>query len=314
MNNGNQESTTTKENHWFNLMMIVIYTLIGMFVAQFIGLILILPFFGFDLTTAMLKLTDTSTADARLPLLIVQGVTAMGAFVIAPYLFLRRYKPYGVGKLISVDKEILLPVILVFGITISFMFVNSLFIEWNKGIDFPDFMSAFEEYAKEQESNLEKLTIYLTTFDNTFQFILGILIISVIPAFGEELLFRGVIQNELQLATKNIHLAIWLSAFAFGLFHFQFYGLVPRMLLGVLFGYLYYWSGSLLYAIIGHFINNGFTLVMLYLFQLGIIDYDIQATESTPLSTVIIFFIIGTVLSIIFIRYNQNRTTAILNE
>ena len=112
MNNGNQESTTTKENHWFNLMMIVIYTLIGMFVAQFIGLILILPFFGFDLTTAMLKLTDTSTADARLPLLIVQGVTAMGAFVIAPYLFLRRYKPYGVGKLISVDKEILLPVIL----------------------------------------------------------------------------------------------------------------------------------------------------------------------------------------------------------
>src|SRR5690554_5832087 len=107
----------------------------------------------------------------------------------------------------------------------------------------------------------------MTRFDNAGDFILALIVIGLIPAVGEELLFRGLVQNQIGAITKNIHVAIWLAAFLFSTFHFQFYGFVPRMFLGVLFGYLYYWSGNLFIAMLAHFINNGLTLILLYMYQ-----------------------------------------------
>ncbi|MEM8893841.1 MAG: CPBP family intramembrane glutamic endopeptidase, partial [Bacteroidota bacterium] len=207
-----------------------------------------------------------------------------------------------------------MPALLAVAITICFMFVNSIFIEWNQGIDFPDALDWFENYAQEQEDSLEQITIFLTSFDSTWKFIVSLIVIALIPAVGEEFLFRGLIQNEVHRATRNIHVAIWGSAFFFAFFHLQFYGLVPRMLLGALFGYLYYWSGSLTYASIAHFVNNGFTLVMLYLYQIDLIDFDIQETESTPLETVVIFFIIGSLLTYLFVRHQHQKTLSPPND
>lgn len=313
MNIDNPPDSTTKTNHWFNLVMIVVYAVIGLFVGNFVGLIAILPFYGFDAMEALVQVTNIGNPDSRLPLMIMQGTTALFAFILAPYWFLKKYKTSSLSKLFSIPADFLLPGVVVIAITISFMFVNSIFIEWNQGIDFPDALDWFEQYAMEQEETLEKVTIFLTSFENFWQFLIAFIVIAMIPALGEELLFRGVIQNEVLKATKNIHLAIWGSAFFFAFFHLQFYGLVPRMLLGALFGYLYYWSGSLIYASIAHFVNNGFTLVMLYLYQQEIISFDIQETESTPLETVVIFLIIGGILTYIFVRYHQKKLIP-LNE
>jgi membrane protease YdiL (CAAX protease family) len=60
----------------------------------------------------------------------------------------------------------------------------------------------------------------------------------------------------------------------------QFFGFVPRMLLGALFGYLYYWSGNLWIAILAHFVNNGFSVLMLYFYQQGVSELDMNSTES----------------------------------
>lgn len=304
MNIDNPADTTKKTNHWFNLVMIVVYALIGLFVGNFVGLIAILPFYGFDPMEALVQVTNIGNPDSRLPLMIMQGLTAFFAFILAPYWFLKRHKSDSISSLLASPTDWMLPAVLVLGITISFMFVNSPFIEWNQGVDFPEALDWFERYASEQEETLKQLTLFLTSFDSIWQFLVALLVIALIPALGEELLFRGLIQRELFKASGNVHVAIWGAAFFFAFFHLQFYGLVPRMLLGALFGYLYHWSGRLVYASLAHFVNNGFTLLMLYLYQQGVISFDIQETESTPLETVVIFLIIGGILTYIFVRYH----------
>ena len=76
----------------------------------------------------------------------------------------------------------------------------------------------------------------MTDFNST-RSALGLLVIALLPAIGEELVFRGILQRELWRGTLNIHVAIWVSAAIFSAIHMQFYGFVPRLLLGALFGY-----------------------------------------------------------------------------
>jgi hypothetical protein len=96
-----------------------------------------------------------------------------------------------------------------------------------------------------------------------------------------------MLQPLLQRATHNAHTAIWISAFLFSALHMQFFGFVPRMLLGALFGYLYSWSGNLIVPMFAHFINNGFSVILLYLHQLGKVNIDLESTEAAPWPVVI---------------------------
>jgi hypothetical protein len=95
----------------------------------------------------------------------------------------------------------------------------------------------------------------------------------------------------------------------FSAFHLQFFGFVPRMLLGALFGYLYYWSGNLLMPIFAHFINNGFSVLMLYLNQLGVVDIDIDSTETAPWPAVVGFTVLGIALLYYFKFYHDKKRT-----
>ena len=97
-------------------------------------------------------------------------------------------------------------------------------------IKFPEFMSGFEQWAIQEEERLAKLTAAITDFKSTGELLLGIFVIALLPAIGEELVFRGMIQRELWRGTLNIHLAIWISAAIFSAIHMQFYGFIPRLL------------------------------------------------------------------------------------
>jgi membrane protease YdiL (CAAX protease family) len=166
--------------------------------------------------------------------------------------------------------------------TITFMAPNSVFAHWNLKFHFPDFLGGFDSWARSLEDQQERLTKYLTEFSSLGEFLLAFVIIAIFPALGEEFLFRGMIQTQLHKASKNIHIAIWTSAILFSAFHVQFFGFVPRMLLGAIFGYLYYWSGNLLMPMFAHFVNNGFAVLMIYLNQQKIIEADIESTDYMP--------------------------------
>ena len=119
-----------------------------------------------------------------------------------------------------------------------------------------------------------------------------------------------MIQNELHKATNNIHVSIWFAAVLFSAIHFQFFGFVPRMLLGALFGYLYYWSGSLMLAILAHFVNNAVSVVALYLYQQGTFSFDVESQESAPLNIVIFSALLTVGLLYYFYKYYQDRKIA----
>jgi membrane protease YdiL (CAAX protease family) len=205
------------------------------------------------------------------------------------------------------------PLALVTLSTFFFIIINSPVIEWNKEINFPDFLSSFEFWAQAKEKQLEAVTIHLVSFENNFEYLIGILTIAIIPGFCEEYFFRGVLQKNLSLLIKNHHVAILISAFIFSAFHLQFYGFFPRLLLGVLFGYFYYWSGSLTYSIIAHTLNNFFSLTLFYVARNGFfgdnIELDINSSPDIPL-----FIIIGALIIFCYLIFLLKKSNKNLNE
>ena len=215
---------------------------------------------------------------------------------ISPYFYVNKLSNYSI-KIFPINST---PVILVLLSTFFFMILNSGVIEWNKSINFPEFMNSFETWAFNKEKELEKITIFLVSFENNWEFLFGILSIALIPGICEEYLFRGVLQKNFYLISKNIHIAVWLSAFFFSALHLQFYGFFPRMLLGVLFGYVYYWSGSIVYPMIAHIFNNFFSLTIFYFSQKGLLNENFEVSVNSSPKIPMALIIISAVLFIGF--------------
>ncbi len=148
---------------------------------------------------------------------------------------------------------------LMLGILLIFVaFPFAQYTYWlNKQIPLPEWMIALEE-----SSNDVIQQILLT--DRPLELLMNLFLIAVVPAFGEELLFRGVLQRQLERQFRNPILAIWVAAILFSAVHMQFQGFLPRVLLGAILGYLLYWTNNLWVPIAAHFFNNAFQVVAQY--------------------------------------------------
>jgi hypothetical protein len=186
--------------------------------------------------------------------------------------------------------------ILVAILVIIFMGFDSLIIEWNQGMVLPESMKGIEKWMKGSEEATGEMTKFLTTFKTPSQLIVAMVVVAVLAGFSEELLFRGVLQNITLRASGNPHVAIWFAAFTFSFIHLQFYGFIPRMLLGALFGYLYYWTKNLWVPIFAHFVNNGFTLIMAYLYSTKAVGVNIEDTKSVPVGMALGSLLLSTLI------------------
>ena len=193
---------------------------------------------------------------------------------------------------------------------IALMFVSlpltNILGEWNEKANFGEFL---ETILKMLEDTASDLTQQMLEVDTVWGLLGNLLVIALIPAIGEELTFRSVLQQSL---TKrcNVHVAVFLSAFIFSFIHFQFYGFLPRMFLGLLLGYLFYYTGSIWTTILMHFINNGTAVVMSYLQYKGYTDIDWEHFGSTSNIAVLIASLVVTVGFIWLVakkQYNYGR-------
>ena len=154
------------------------------------------------------------------------------------------------------------------GIVCLIILAGSPFIEWvslvNQHLVLPSWMSAIEEWMRNSENQANAITEAFLTTKSIGGLLGNIFIVAVLPAFGEELLFRGLLQKLIKNMTRNSHWAIWITAALFSALHLQFFGFVPRMLLGALFGYLLEWTGTLWLPIIAHFINNAAGVIVFF--------------------------------------------------
>ena len=278
-------------------------------IGPIIGFLLYLPFYPGDLMTMTEGVKNPMQhPEIKMLLFVMQGIGACVGLILIPF-FIRRWSR--TEEKILAQPFYIIPFTLVIVLVIVFMGLNSIFIEWNQNFKFPEALGGWEESLRSMENQLTELTTYLTTFDSTSQIIIAFIVIAILPAIGEELVFRGIIQKELFRGTKNIHVSIWIAAAIFSAIHMQFYGFVPRMLLGALFGYLYHWSGNLTLSMLAHFVNNGFTVIALYLHQQKLIDIDIESTESAPWQAVLFSAIFTAVLLYTFRKFylQKNLTT-----
>lgn len=254
------------------------------------------------------KLLTNPTAypGAWTTIMVVQAVSHVCTFLL-PALFFwsvfekQRWQDFTVRPLGQVGG---LAAVIV--LVIAFMPLNGLIIEWNQGLDLPDTLAPIERWMRAKEDELGELTKYLTKFSMPGQLLLALLVIAVLPAIGEEVLFRGVLQRRFGEWTRNAHVGIWLAAAVFSAIHLQFYGFLPRLLLGALFGYLYLWSGNIWVPILAHFVNNGFTVLMVYLRQRQMVSIDIEDTQAVPVSAALLSLLFCLGLLYYFRQVNQN--------
>lgn len=295
-------------NPWLALPVIILFSAGGMILFSSIAIPLINILYGIDKEELSAIIQNTNINEKGISALFVfQALSAIGGFIAGPLLYLYAFERFVQYELLSPSNLNLPSIWLTFLIVISFMGVNSLVIQWNAQLELPEFMNHFEKWALENELQAERLTENLTTMPTAGFFMAALIVIAIIPAIGEEFLFRGLIQNKLYGGMQNIHWAIWITGFLFGAIHGQFYGLFPRMFLGVLFGYLYFWSGNLLIPILAHFINNAFTLMMIYFYREKMIGYDIEDPGNITSEAFIVSLAVAATLIWYFRYYHKKK-------
>ncbi|HEY0055570.1 MAG TPA: CPBP family intramembrane glutamic endopeptidase [Pedobacter sp.] len=240
---------------------------------------------------------------------------SVGAFVIPPIIYARLQSRMPLRYLnIKPPKPLWL-----FLITILLMLCITPFLEWsvyvNQQMKLPAFLASVETWMKYKEMEAEILTKALLVMKSYDSLFINLLIIAVIPAVGEELIFRGCIQRIISRATNNYHIGIWGAAIIFSAIHLQFYGFLPRMLLGALFGYLFVYSKSLLVPILAHFYNNGVAVISAFVLQQQDKSLDtLTKPEHQKWYLVILSVIFAGFLIRMFLVNYENNNRQLANE
>lgn len=290
---------------WVVLLVVIVSAVAGTFLGAGIGTVVGSMFYTGEGDFLLSAGSGQLNADMKAPMLVMQGITSLFGFFLVPFLAYRALTQQTLKSFNTKNFNGSLIVLALF-ITVTFAVADSVIIEWNKSIVFPDFLKSFEQWARDYENRLEELTKIFTQFTNGGEFAIALLVVAVGAGICEEFLFRGIIQNELLRGSNNIHVSIWLAAFLFSAIHMQFFGFVPRILLGALFGYMYHWSGNLLVPMFAHFVNNGFSLLMMYLYQLKVVDINMETEQSMPWQTVVMFA--GITVALLFLFKKKSAT------
>jgi membrane protease YdiL (CAAX protease family) len=194
---------------------------------------------------------------------------------------------------------ILIPFLII--ILISAIPFIQFLISLNENIHFPEGLSGLKDRLTEMETERLLLSETMLSESRTWSILMNFAVIAILPALGEEFLFRGVLQRLLHNWIGNIHVAIFIAAAIFSAFHLQFFGFLPRLVLGIFFGYLFFWSGNIWLAVLAHFLNNSLALTVIYLSDQKVFQ-DISLHDSTGLGSMLpIILSIGLTAGCIFL-------------
>ncbi len=254
------------------LIQIIVSLLIIFGIGFLLLVVLLIPgflLFGADISMITTRSTAVSSNELAFLRYIVV-VQDVAIFIVPALIIIYLMRP--VNRNVIPDykiphlKEVVLVIILAF-----FLFPITNFTgQLNSEMHLPGWMSGVQKWMVEKEDQADGL-ISLLISSNTFGvMLLNIAVIAVLPAIGEELIFRGVFQKIFYKVFKSGHPAVWLIAFIFSAVHFQFLGFLPRFILGLVFGYLYLWSGTLWLPVTAHFVNNAVPVVGTYFHAIDI--------------------------------------------
>ena len=236
-----------------------------------------------------------------------QFVNQVGMLILPPLLFAYLFSTDSMNYL-KFDR---LPSIRVFLLAGLVIFTILPFINWLSGINshmtFPNALEGMGKWMKEKEAQADHLTELFLQVKTMKGLTLNLMVIALIPALGEELLFRGLLQRLLGEWTKNIHAGVILTALIFSAIHLQFFGFLPRFVLGLMLGYLLELSQSLWVPIFAHFINNATLVILFYLHFNGFIQIKMEEFGSSQNFFIIAFSLLLTIG--LFYGINRKNTS-----
>ncbi len=238
---------------WTQLFILLLLVLAGAFLSSFLGLGIFFLSHGFSANIfqypGMLRLN--------------QLLSATGTFILPSlgmaWLCSQRPRAYlSLGKA-PTPYALLLTLVCLLAVSPMITLTDL----WNQQLTLPGFLKPLEGWMRQQEDAAKQLTDIFLANRSFLSVVSNLLLIGVIAGVGEELFFRGAVQRVLGKWTANHHVVIWAAAILFSAFHIQFYGFIPRMLLGAFFGYLLYWSGNIWLPVFAHTINNALAVITL---------------------------------------------------
>ncbi|MDD2279220.1 MAG: type II CAAX endopeptidase family protein [Bacteroidales bacterium] len=245
----------------------LVFLTLGFLLFLFLGVITTAIVTGNWDLTQILSPTAT-TPDGLISIRIMQMFQTAGMFIFPAVLIalLASKKPLSfLGFKQASTKQMLLAIAMMVILIPGINLIASL----NADIPVPDWMIQMEKSA-------EELIKRLLITDKFSIFTLNLFMVAVLPAIGEELFFRSILQKYFIKLTNNNAWGIIITSLIFSAIHMQFLGFIPRFMLGVVFGYLYLWTGSIKVTMLVHFVNNGLAVFLYYLIGTGIAPMDIE--------------------------------------
>jgi uncharacterized protein len=262
----------TRYDHFIRLLVMITFIILGLLLTA-IGSAGIMLLSGISMEELMnLQKSGTASLSPGLTriLLLVQHLFSFILPGIA-FGFLYYRKDWLKGLRLSTAPGWIMAILGIFFLLAAYPLVNLGFMV-NSTISLPHWALDFEQQAEETLKTLLKM-------HNPLVFVANLVIIAILPGIGEELVFRGVLQKQLGFILNNKILAIWIAAFIFSAIHLQFEGFLPRLVLGAVLGYLYYWTGNLWVTMIAHAFNNGIQIILIYATGMDVSKVDEASSD-----------------------------------
>lgn len=253
-----------EKNYWLQLIVLALFMLGGMLVFSSLGTLLVTLIYH---TPNMMESADPVTA-----IRITQTLTTIGTFLVPALLFAycqdRRWFGYNAAD--RIPKQSMVNMVLILSVTL--LPVVGVLSAFNQNIMPQE--GAVAEFMRDLEESANHILEVVTSQRSSWDLISNILVFAVLAGICEEFFFQGALQPLLMNWTRNPHVGILLTALIFSALHFQFYGFIPRFLLGLYLGYLFYWSRSLWLPILAHVLHNALSILVDFTLQGRGIDTD----------------------------------------
>ncbi len=261
------------------LFAVVILFILGL-IFQFLGAFVAGIFYGFRFSE-ILSLSTFDDPDYVAASKLIQIIGSVGTFIIPALLFSFLFA----GDLFSMyrfrDPVNWVAVFLTIGMMVSVIPLINYLAEVNMRMDFP--INSIDRLMRTMEADAEKIMRAFMATKSFWGLLVNLLMVGVLAAVGEELIFRGIFQKLFTSMFKNPHLAILVTALLFSAFHFQFFSFLPRFILGVILGYLMYLGRSIWFPIIAHFVNNAMGVIYYYFNSKGSADDMLEEIGTSSL-------------------------------
>lgn len=290
-----------RKNHFIQLLFLLFFVIGGIILFNLLGQLIARGIWGNSV------LHSPTAGYVRFS----QFFSTIGSFFIPALLFSycaqKKFFTYSYAQILPTPKNWLIISIL----AVSLIPIISFFIYLNLKLKLPSDWAVVENWMQLMEEESQKLLLLITNDPRISILLLNLFICAALPAIGEEFFFRGTLQQLFNQWFKNKHVAIIVTAFLFSAIHLQFYGFIPRFLLGLYLGYLFVWTGSLWAPIFAHFLHNGISVGIQYFANQQGIEPEMNYLLTDELPMLIISIVISTVG--IFLLWQLNHSKRIKN-